>query len=43
MTFAGDETPMGSIRDVGAHTEAILHGPGEDESTIEAWRAAAMI
>jgi itaconate CoA-transferase len=43
FTFEGDETPMGPIPAVGAHTDAILKDLGYDESTIEMWRAAAMI
>jgi itaconate CoA-transferase len=43
ITFEGDDTPMGPIPAVGAHSEAILNELGYDESTIETWRAAAMI
>jgi itaconate CoA-transferase len=43
FTFEGHEVPMGSIPAVGAHTDVILQELGYDESTIDAWRAAAMI
>jgi itaconate CoA-transferase len=43
VTFEGDDVPMGSIPSVGAHTADILTELGYDESTIETWRAAAMI
>ena len=43
FTFEGEETPMGPIPAVGAQTDAILTELGFAESTIERWRAAAMI